>query len=455
MFANVVSYAAQMSAVLAVGLLAPRLLRLRSPAVSMRYWQLLLVTVLLLPLLQPWHAPISGTVTVHAVGLAVANSVVGAIPQRLSGSPGPWPIVFVGSVAAVRLLWLGMGLWSLRHLRAGARPDDRVNSVAAELQRLLGTRASVLVSPRISVPLTFGWRRPAVLVPAQFARLPEPQQVGIVCHELLHVRRQDWPVVLMEQMIRAVLWFHPAVWILLGKIALSREQVIDADAVRLTGGRRPYLDALWTMARGLDRLAPMPALPLLNRSDLFHRVALLTEEVTMSKNRLVATAVASIASVAVAGAAVATTFPLVKSAAMVSMSVSTGEETSSAKSGDEESDTKTFRFVPDGEVTEPKAIHKVNPTYPEEARKAGLMGVVVCETVITAAGEISDVKILETVDEVFNQPTIDALKQWKFAPATLEGEPVDVIYILTIKYRLDSGEKKTEAADEKVEQEQE
>ncbi len=455
MAANIVSYAAQVLVVLVVGLLAPRLLRLRSPAVLLRYWQLLLLTVLLLPLLQPWHAPISGTVTVHAVGVAVASSVVDAIPSRLLPAAWSWLLVLVGAVAAARLLWLAIGLWTLARLRAGARPNDRVDRAAAGVQRLLGTRAAVLVSYRISGPLTFGWRRPAVLLPERFARLPEVQQVGIVCHELLHVRRRDWPIVLLEQVTRAVLWFHPAVWILLGKIALSREQVIDADAVRLTGGRRPYMDALWTMARGMDHFALMPALPLLNRSDLFHRVTLLAEEVTMSKHRLAATAVALIASVAVAAAAVATTFPLVKSGAMVSMSVSTGEDTSSAKSGDEESDTKIFRFVPDGDVTEPKAIHKVNPTYPEEARKAGLMGVVVCETVITAAGEISDVKILRTADEVFNQPTIDALKQWKFAPATLEGEPVDVIYVLTVNYRLDSGEKKTEAADEKVEQKQE
>jgi len=437
MLSNAVSYAAQVAVVLAVGLLAPRLLRLRSPAVSMRYWQLLLLAVLLLPMLQPWHAPVSGTVTVRAVGIAVADSFADAIPARLSLAAGSWPLVFVGSVAVARLVWLGIGLWTLGRLCSRARPDDRLRHAAAELQQRLGTRASVLVSHQISMPLTFGWRRPVVLLPSRFARLPERQQVGVVCHELLHVRRRDWPVVLLEQTTRAVFWFHPAVWILLGKIALSREQVIDADVVKLTGGRRPYLDALWTIARGLDRQTPRPALPLLNRSDLFLRVALLTEEVKMSELRVMATAVAVITFVAVAGAAVATAFPLVKSTAMVSLSTGVGGETSSTKSSDEESESKAIRFVPDGDVTEPKAIHKVNPRYPEEARKAGLTGVVVCETIITAKGEISDVTILRTADEVFNQPTIDALKQWTFEPATLEGEPVDVIYILTVKYSLE------------------
>jgi TonB family protein len=455
MLSNVVSYAVQVSVVLAVGLLTPRLLRLRSPGVSMRYWQLLLLAVLALPLVQPWRAPTPGTVTVEAVGLAMAHSVAEAIPSRLPLPAGSWMLVVLGSVAAVRLLWLAFGLRALRRLRAGARPDHRLSGAVDALEAQLGTEASVLLSPQVRLPITFGWRRPTVLLPERVARLPKSQQVGVLCHELLHVRRRDWVSVLLEQAIRAVLWFHPAVWVLLERIALSREQVIDADVVRITGARRPYLDALWTMARSVDDSAPKPALTLLNRSDLFHRVALLAEEINMSKYRVAATAVVVVACVAVAGAAVATTFPFVKSAAMVSMSVSSGEETSSTKASDEESDPTTFRFDPDGDVTEPKVIHKVNPTYPEEARKARLTGVVVCETVITAAGEISDVKILRTADEVFNQPTIDALKQWKFEPATLEGEPVDVIYILTIKYRLDSGEKKTEAADEKVEQKQE
>jgi len=450
MLSNVLSYAVQVSVVLAVGLLAPRLLRLRSPAVSMRYWQLLLLSVLVLPLVQPWRASVAGSVTVQAVGLAMTNSVAEAIPSRLPLPAGSWVLVVLGSVAAVRLLWLAVGLRALGRLRSGARPDHRLSGAVAALEAQLGTGASVLLSPRVELPITFGWCRPTVLLPERVARLPKSQQIGVLCHELLHVRRRDWVVVLLEQAIRAVLWFHPAVWVLLGRIALSREQVIDADVVRITGARRPYLDALWTMARSVDQPAPRPALTLLNRSDLFHRVALLAGEVTMSKYRVAATAVVVVACVAVAGAAVATTFPLVKVAAMVSMAAAPGGESTSKESTDKEPYPDAVRFVPNGDVTEPKAIRKVNPTYPEEARKAGLMGVVVCEAIITAEGDVAAIKIVRTADEVFNQPTVDAIKQWEFEPATLEGEPVDVIYILTVRYSLDDGPKdEAEKAEQK------
>ncbi len=441
MLSNLASYALQAGVVLAVGLLAPRVLRLRLPGVAMRYWQILLVAVLVLPVIQPWREPVGGLGAVRVVGGMVVDSVATAVPVGLPWPSIGWFIGMLGFVAAIRLLWLGFGLWNLGRIRRTSSVAVGLPRSVAEIQRGLGTRATMLVSPRVTVPVTFGWLRPTVVLPTQFERLSESQQLGIACHELLHVCRRDWLTVVVEQIVRAALWFHPAVWLLLGKIALCREQLIDAEVVRMTGARKPYLEALWSMARGVDRFATLPALPLLKRSDLFHRVVLLAEEVNMSKLRLAATAVAVIASVAIAGAAVATAFPLVKSAALASMSMGPEDETSSKTSTDEDADPKSVRFVPDGDVTEPEVIFKVNPKYPEEARRARLMGVVVCETVITAEGKISDIKILRTADEVFNQPTIDALMQWEFEPATLDGEPVDVIYVLTVKYKLEKGTK--------------
>ena len=92
---------------------------------------------------------------------------------------------------------------------------------------------------RVESPETFGWRRPVVLLPAGFEELPIQTQRGILCHELLHVRRRDWLAALFEEGMRALLGFHPGVWMLLARIALSRGQVVDGDAVRLTGSRRP------------------------------------------------------------------------------------------------------------------------------------------------------------------------------------------------------------------------
>ena len=68
------------------------------------------------------------------------------------------------------------------------------------------------------------------------------------------------------------------------------------------------------------------------------------------------------------------------------------------------------------------------------------------DTVISAEGLISEIKILRSGDPIFEQPTIDALNQWRFKPARLEGEPVAVSYVLTVQFRL--ADKKEESKED-------
>jgi TonB family protein len=449
MLSNLLSYTVQAGVLLAVGLMAPRVLRLRAPSVALGYWQALLAALLMLPILQPWHHTAGDAATVQIVGVMVARSLAATAPEGEAGRAMWWIAAAVGGVAALRLMWVGLGLWTLGRIRRGARRIDRVPESVLAIQKRLGVDAEILESSRVQVPVTFGWLRPVVLVPPRFESLPQDQQQGVVCHELLHVGRGDWLMGMAEQIARSVLWFHPGVSILLDRIALTREQLVDSEVVRLTGDRRSYLDSLWLLARRSERPSAAAALPLLNRSDLFERVAVLTEEVKMSKQRTLTTLAAVIVSVALAGVAAAAAFPLVRGAAPAPLAALEPVDGSlrAAEPGPSPMSSagpEPVRFEPDGEVTEPRPIHKVNPKYPEEARKNRITGVVVCETVITSEGRISDVKIVRTADEVFNQPTIDALTQWEFEPATLDGQPVDVYYVLTIKYSLSKDKPKAE-----------
>jgi beta-lactamase regulating signal transducer with metallopeptidase domain len=71
-------------------------------------------------------------------------------------------------------------------------------------------------------------RSPAELLPRWFFELLAAQQKIIACHELLHVARRDWAWALTEELILAVLWFHPAIWWVVKNIRLSREQAVDS-----------------------------------------------------------------------------------------------------------------------------------------------------------------------------------------------------------------------------------
>ena len=77
---NLISYVVQAAVVLVVGLLAPRIFRLKSPAWSLRYWQVLLAAVLLLPLLQPWRIVDAGAAAVDVVASGVFGRATTSVP---------------------------------------------------------------------------------------------------------------------------------------------------------------------------------------------------------------------------------------------------------------------------------------------------------------------------------------------------------------------------------------
>jgi hypothetical protein len=178
---------------------------------------------------------------------------------------------------------------------------------------LTGTDALFCVSPGASSPVTMGILCPVVLLPDSFQQLGEEAQCGVACHELLHVRRNDWSITLLEEAAGSLFWFNPAIWWLLAQAGLAREELVDAEAVRLTAVRESYIDALLAIARGRRILDLVPAPLFLRRRHLTHRMRLLLREDSMSRFRLL-TSYASIAAIVVfAGWFALAAFPLTAS----------------------------------------------------------------------------------------------------------------------------------------------
>ena len=88
-----------------------------------------------------------------------------------------------------------------------------------------------------------------------------------------------------------------------------------------------------------------------------------------------------------------------------------------------------------GNIRPPQLIKKVNPIYPEEAKKKGLEGVVILEAETDPFGNIFRTQILRSVPE-FDQAAIEAVRQWKYAPAIINGKPRGVIFTVTVSFRL-------------------
>jgi len=401
------------------------------------YWRLLLLVVLLLPLLTVVWQQTAPLPILVIDGLTVDAVVATTFPAAAQAFDWWIVILAVAVVMLLALLRLVVGLVFLHRCRRGASPLTPTPDLVTKLQRRLGMEIPFLVSRRFPVPITFGWFRPAVMVPETFRGLSADEQEGVACHELLHVRRRDWPMTVLEEFLRAVLWFHPAVWILPPKIALSREQVVDEHVIRLTGKRRQYLDALWRVVCTDQRHANPLVVPLLGRSHLVERVAWLNKEKRMSKSRIVMSMLVLAASVAIAGLVGASVFPAASETAIRNAPAVVPDDSKPEQKDAKEDKLKTVSKDSEcDEITRPEVIEKVNPKYPEEAREAKIMGHVIVETVINEKGMVDDIKVVESPDELLSEAAVEAIRQWTFKPALCDGRPVGVYYNLTINFQL-------------------
>jgi len=89
------------------------------------------------------------------------------------------------------------------------------------------------------------------------------------------------------------------------------------------------------------------------------------------------------------------------------------------------------------DVAEPVVIEKVAPKYPEEAKKDKVQGVVTLDAVVEKDGTVSEITSTKEADARLVKAAIDAVKQWKFKPATTkDGKAVKVKTTLTVNFKL-------------------
>jgi TonB family protein len=89
-----------------------------------------------------------------------------------------------------------------------------------------------------------------------------------------------------------------------------------------------------------------------------------------------------------------------------------------------------------GDVRAPEKISAPQPQYTEIARKARIQGVVIVQAIIDKAGNVTNVKVLKGLPMGLEEAAVEAIKQWRFKPATLNGRPVTVYYNLTVNFKL-------------------
>jgi beta-lactamase regulating signal transducer with metallopeptidase domain len=176
--------------------------------------------------------------------------------------------------ALVALWGAGVLLLSLRTLggwalvqgmkRSGlSAPPQELQEVLDRLLETLRVRAPVRLyqSALVKVPTALGWLRPVVLLPASALTGLTTQQLELVlAHELAHVRRLDYLVNLLQSAAETLLFYHPAVWWVSGRMRVEREHCCDDVAVLACGGNRVRYARALADLQGLCSDAPAMAM---------------------------------------------------------------------------------------------------------------------------------------------------------------------------------------------------
>jgi HEAT repeat protein/beta-lactamase regulating signal transducer with metallopeptidase domain len=161
-------------------------------------------------------------------------------------------------VLSLRLVGAWLGAQRFRTQGTAPAPEACLAAVRRLMDRLGVARAvEVLESTAVAVPAVIGAMRPVLLVPASALTGLTPQQLEVLlAHELAHIRRHDYLVNLAQSIVETLLFYHPAVWWVSGRVRAEREHCCDDLAVALCGDREFYVRALV----GLEELRGAPAL---------------------------------------------------------------------------------------------------------------------------------------------------------------------------------------------------
>jgi beta-lactamase regulating signal transducer with metallopeptidase domain len=134
----------------------------------------------------------------------------------------------------------------------------------------------LLVSSLVEVPVVVGWFRPVVLMPVGALTGLAPEHIeALLAHELAHIRRHDYLVNVLQSVVEAVLFYHPAIWWVSNQIRKERELCCDDLAVAASGDALTYVRAL----ADLESCRPthVRAAIAANGGSLLHRIRRLAD----------------------------------------------------------------------------------------------------------------------------------------------------------------------------------
>jgi len=168
---------------------------------------------------------------------------------RMVDQAMPWILALWLAGVVLFILRLNVGLIATARLRSKAilsLPEDLQAQFRRLCEKLAITRPVKLIGSAVAqTPMVAGWWRPVVLIPMGcLTGLSTGQIEAILAHELAHIRRHDYLVSVLQALVEALLFYHPAVWWVSKQLRREREYCCDDLAVKVGGNTLDYAKAL-------------------------------------------------------------------------------------------------------------------------------------------------------------------------------------------------------------------
>jgi TonB family protein len=514
--------AVKATVLLTVAFAATWMLRNRAAALRHFVWTAAFAALLLLPLATA-VAPKWGwrTMPVAKTVVTVRQSTVSsphAPVEPASRLPQLWPPMLWAAGFLLMAIRFSVGA-----IRTALMVSRAVRAKHAE-EAGIETFTPLLESSEVPMPLAWGIRRPAVVLPIEAREWPPARLRTVLLHELTHVERRDLLAQAAGHAVCCLYWFHPLSWLAAGQLRKERERACD-DAVLLRGiAAHDYAAHLVELVRAMAarRTRFAGAVGMAERSDLESRVRALLDRgrarQPLSRRAALAVGAATIAMLlplavlttyaqgvrgglagvvkdpsgaVVPGCSVearnldgsneettvanpagvyqfgaippgryelqikAQGFAILKVQATVSanivarvdanLSIGKVSQAMTVVAEKQGSQPRIMNAAPPGTaerirvggmVQAARMIHMVRAVYPPDAQQEGIEGTVRMRAIISKTGGVFKSVVLNTdIDSRLAKAALDAVSQWSYQPALLNGEPVETVTDIDVEFK--------------------
>ena len=355
-----------------------------------------------------------------------------------AGTSGTYYLVLTLMWLTVSLV-LGCFWWSRSRRRENLVPSGAVgpglrSKLAATAEHVGLPPERIFLTDSQVMPCVLGLRHATLVLPRRAAEQLNFEELhAIFAHETAHMRRRDVVRAAFQRAAVLLFFFYPPLWLVLRR--LNRSAELACDELVLDSGlpAETYAAAL---AKTL-RLGLFPQhLPALSGggssfvSERLERICQPGRSIGMFRHKI---------AVLVGFLTIATLSLLpiadLELAAADSQEPPSGSEAVHLALASPQDPVR----VGEGEaVEEPEVTHKVEPAYPDEAKRNRLQGAVVVEVLVNEEGLVQEAKVVKSVDDapMLSDSALEAIRQWEFKPTLVDGTAVKVLFTITVRYRL-------------------